>query len=152
MAISLAGLTKGVGLKFYVGLALVLLLLGYAGYNHFRIGHLESEVASLTKKNTDLVVDNTVLTKNNVVLKDQVAQLSLANSTNYETAKKLVQERETSKTAVAALAANNKRDKEALDRLNAKMIEMLQDPKNDGEVAPVLRELVREIQNQRSQQ
>jgi cell division protein FtsB len=142
----------GKGTKFTVYLMLAVLLGagGYSGFKAFQAGKLRREVTTLTEKNTSLTVDNTVLKENNAVLKDQVHQLATANFSNYQSAKALTEERSANVIAVQALAANQKRNLDALDRLNKKVEDMIKDPKNDGEVAPVLREIVREIQKERA--
>ena len=132
--------------------AFIALLVGAGAYvvvQKLEIRGLKTTVSALTEEKNALTVDNRILKENNETLKDGLKKLALANQTNYNTAKQLQEERAKATTAIANLAAANRRSGESLDRLNRRLEEMLKDPNNDGPVAPVLREVIREIQKER---
>jgi len=122
----------------------------YVGIQKVEISSLKKEVATLTEERNNLTVDNKVLKENNTTLKDGLKKLAVANQTNFDTAKQLLEERGKATQAIANLAAANRVSNQKLDRLSVKIEEMLKDPKNDGPVAPVLREVLREIQKERT--
>lgn len=110
---------------------------------------LKSTISDLTEQNSTLVASNKILESNNAVLKQNNQTLELANETNVNTIKQLNAERQKAVDAVKALANANLRNKQTLDNLNAKIEQLLKDPNSDGPVAPVLREVIREIQKER---
>ena len=110
---------------------------------------LKSTISDLTETNNTLVASNKILESNNAVLKQNNQTLESANSTNVATIRQLNEERQKAIDAVKALANANLRNKQTLDRLNSKIEELLKDPASDGPVAPVLREVIREIQKER---
>jgi len=133
--------------------AFIALIVGagaYIGIQKIEINSLNSQIAELTDKNVGLTVDNTILRENAKVLRDNINTLALANETNYNTARHLLEERGKATQAIANLAAVNRRSAQSLERLNLKIEEMLKDPAADGPVAPVLREIIREIQKERA--
>ena len=141
-----------VGLRV-VGIAFIATIVGFTAYivvQKIEISALHKNVAALTDERNKLVVDNGILKENNNTLKDGLKKLALANQTNYDTAKQLLAERNKSVTAINNLAVANRVSNEKLDRLNTRIEDMLKDPKNDGPVAPVLREIIREIQKERA--
>jgi hypothetical protein len=153
MAFSPLGLLTGpAGLKI-VGIAFLAMVIGFSAYivvQKIEIGSLHRTVEKLTEERNFLDVDNKILKENNTSLKDGLKKLAVANETNYNTAKSLLDERNKSVTAINNLAIANRLSNQKLDRLNTKIEDMLKDPKNDGPVAPVLREVIREIQKERA--
>ena len=146
------GLIAGVGMSKFklaviVFLAAFLLttVLGAALY----VRNLRSSVETLEKEKAELVASNSVLKDNNDVLRDNMKKLATANHTNYLTAQSLIKDKEAATKAISNLAAMRTADKAGYDRLTKKLEEMLKDPRNDGPVAPVLREVMREIQKER---
>lgn len=137
---------KGTKISMFVLAAVLAAVATFVGLKMIEIHELNSKIETLTMKNTELTVDNKTLTENNKVLKDNQKVLTNANDTNLETVKKLDNERVQAKAATAALAAQNARTTQALQELNEKISAMAKDPKNDGTVAPVLRETIRNIQ------
>lgn len=140
------------GLKIAGGIILALVI-GFGAYiavQKIEINGLKKDVAALTEQRNNLDVDNKILKENNTALKDGLKKLATANETNYNTAKSLLDERSKSVVAINNLAIANRLSNEKLDRLNVKIEDMLKDPKNDGPVAPVLREIIREIQKERA--
>lgn len=82
-------------------------------------------------------------------LQARIAILTTANDTNLETIRKLTAERADAAAAIAALAATTANNKKVIAQLNERLRQLLADPKNDGVVAPALRETVRDVQNAR---
>ena len=145
-------ITSPVGLKV-AAIAIVAIVVGFSAYivvQKIEISSLKKDIVTLTEKNNNLDVDNKILKENNTSLKDGLKKLAVANETNYNTAKQLLEERNKSVTAINNLAIANRISNQKLDRLNTKIEDMLKDPKNDGPVAPVLREVIREIQKERA--
>lgn len=99
----------------------------------------QHKVAGLEVKVTQLSTDNAILKKN-------VETITKVNETNVATNNKLLEERRDSEAAIAALAKQRADAKKKLDDANKKIDAMLKDPKNNGAVAPVLRETIRDIQ------
>lgn len=151
-------LSLGAGVaSFFGGAKVKLVIIAIAGtlivssalglWLHIR--GLKSTITDLTETNNTLVASNKILESNNAVLKQNNETLSSANSTNVETIRQLEEERKKAIDAVKALANANLRNKQTLDRLNAKIEQLLKDPNADGPIAPVLREVIREIQKER---
>ena len=148
----LAFIASPTGIKV-VGIAFLAVVVGVGAYitvQKIDINAKKREIATLTEERNQLTVDNRILKENNTALKDGLKKLAVANQTNYDTAKQLLAERAKAAQAIANLAVANRRNGESLTRLNVKIEEMLKDPKNDGPVAPVLREVIREIQKERA--
>lgn len=124
-------------------------ILSAVGGTALYVRHLRSSVETLEKQKSDLIVDNKIFKDNNDVLKDNMKKLATANLTNYNTAQSLIADKAQSTRAIANLAAARVADRQSFDRLTGKIEAMLKDPKNDGPVAPVLREVIREIQKER---
>jgi cell division protein FtsB len=134
-----------------IGLLVIVIASGaYIGVQKVHIASLEKRIVKLTEESNALKVDNAILKENNETLKDGLKKLASANLTNYNTAKQLLEERGKALDAISNLAKVNKLSNEKLDRLAKRVEEMLKDPKNDGPVAPVLREVIREIQKERT--
>lgn len=143
--------------SFFGGAKVKLIILAIAGtlivssalglWLHIR--GLKSTISDLTEQNNTLVASNKILESNNAVLKQNNQTLESANSMNVDTIKQLNMERQKAVDAVKALANANLRNKQTLDNLNAKIEQLLKDPNSDGPVAPVLREVIREIQKER---
>jgi hypothetical protein len=135
--------------KLAVGAVVVALALTAIGGTVYYIHHLKSEVAALEADKNTLEVNNKILQENNTVLKDNELKFTNANETNLRTVKSLITERAASQKVINDLAVAAQSDKQVIAGLNGKIDSMLKDPKNDGIVAPVLRETVRSIQNNR---
>lgn len=116
---------------------------------NIQIGRLEKQIEQLNFDKNDLIVNNQILKDNNDALKENVKKLAYANLANYKSVKSLIDERSQAQKAVNSLAAATQKDRLALARISKKIEDMLKDPKNDGPVAPVLREVIREIQKER---
>lgn len=143
----------GGGLSTKIAGIVLLVLLAMAGtwvgLKVLEVKHLENKIVDLNKDISKLQTDNTILIANNKVLKDNQLLLAASNDANMDTIKKLQDERAAGTAAVSALAARNQRDQQAIAQLNTKLSTMLKDPKNDGAVSPILREIGKEIQAQR---
>lgn len=82
-------------------------------------------------------------------MRSRIEALTEANDTNLKTIEKLKKERADAVAAIAALAASTENNKKLIAELTAKLRDLLKDPKNDGPVANVLRETIKEIQKNR---
>jgi len=113
------------------------------------VKNLQGDVKKLEDQVTSLTASNKILQENNDVMKSNQDKLSSANETNLSTIKDLEAEREASLKAIEDLSNTAKSNKALIAKLSGGIVKMKQDPKNDGPVAPVLRETVREVQNNR---
>lgn len=150
----LGGLATPFGSKLMIFVVLALVVGGgaYIATQKIALSEQRRAIKQLNKDNNDLTVNNGVLKANQVALQANLGVLSKANDTNFSTAKACLKDHERSQAVIQNLAQATLRDKQALDGLTAKLETMLKDPKNDGPVAPVLREIIREIQRNRKVQ
>lgn len=100
----------------------------------------------LTETNQQLETNNAILKQNNLTLKSSLDTAAEANQVSATANKKLLDERKSAKEAIDAIARSKAKDRDALNAANKKIDEMLKNPKNDGVVAPVLSETIRDIQ------
>jgi chromosome segregation ATPase len=135
IALALGGIiASGVGLYFYVG-------------------HLKSQVATLEVSNKTLEENNKILQVNVDTLKSNQIKLSDANETNLGTIKSLTDERADAQKVIDTLSLAAQSNSANAKKLKQKIADLMKDPKtNDAVVAPVLRETVRDIQNNRRPQ
>lgn len=117
-----------------------------AGFG-FYVHRLNVNIATLETEKTQLIANNKVLVENNKILKENVNQIIEANATTNKTVASLVAERQDASRAIANLAAATANDKQTIDKLKQDLTNLIKDPKNDGIVAPALRETVRSIQD-----
>jgi cell division protein FtsB len=117
-------------------------ILGTVGGTALYVRHLRGEVA-------ELETDNRIYKQNNETLKKNVETLDKANTANFNTVQSLIADKAQASKAISQLAAMRQADNARFDRLNGRIQDMLKDPKNDGAVAPVLREVIREVQKAR---
>lgn len=82
-------------------------------------------------------------------LRSRIDALAEANDANLKTIQKLKKERADAAAAIAALAASTENNKKIIAELTGKLKELLKDPNNDGALANVLRETIKEIQKNR---
>lgn len=133
-------------------LAMIGLLVGMMGMGvsctskEVQLKLANSKVTKLETANGQLSTDNTTLKHNNKILKDDLNKAIDVNKTTVDANNKLLQERKDAQIAIANLAAANAKSKDELDKAKRKIEDMLKDPKNDGPIAPVLREIIRDIQ------
>jgi cell division protein FtsB len=113
----------------------------------FYVHRLNVNIATLETEKTQLIANNKVLVENNKILKDNVNQILDANATTNKTVASLVAERQDATKAIANLAAATANDKQTIANLKQNLADLIKDPKNDGLVAPALRETVRRIQD-----
>ena len=118
---------------------------------YFYVGHLKSQVATLEETQKTLEENNRILQVNVDTLKGNELKLSTANETNLGTIKSLLAERAGAQKVIDNLAVADKSNKANIAQLNDHISALIKDPKNDGVVAPVLRETVRDIQTNRRQ-
>lgn len=118
---------------------------------HRHIVSLNSQISALQAANVQLDANNKVLKQNNTVLAGNVLSLNNANTQNIQTINQLMAERKDADAAIKNLNIGNTNKRHDIDALNAQIIELLKDPKNDGKLAPVLRETIRGIESSRGQ-
>ncbi len=123
-----------------------------AGGVYFYIKHLQHSIEKLESDNTVLKTNNQVLKDNVEIMRQNVKELAKSNHENWKTVQSLLEERKAAQQAINNLAVATKNDREVIARLNKRLNEILQDPNNDGVVAPALRETIREIQETRRKQ
>ena len=116
---------------------------------YFYVSHLKTSVAELQADNKTLEENNRILQVNVDTLKNNQIALTGANSENIKTIDKLRVERKDAQRVIDTLSAEKQSSAEDILKLKKKIADMLKDPKNDGIVSPVLRETVRDIQNNR---
>lgn len=138
-------------IKFVVGVIIICGALTTVGGVWYYVHSLNTKISTLEKIKTDLEVNNKILQENVTVCKDNTAKLSIANLTNVNTVSALKEERVQSQKAISNLAATAAANKRALISANNKLNDLIKDPKNDGLVAPALRETVRSIETSRGQ-
>lgn len=139
----------GSKVKLVVATVLITFIISAAGAFWYKMNSLEKEIVKLQEANVALTVNNQLLTSNNETLKSNTLVLQEANETNSKTVAALVDERESAQRAVNTLAAIDARNKAALAAARTKLATLSKDPLNDGPVAPVLRETIKAIQQDR---
>lgn len=136
--------------KLIIAGVVIAAVLAVVGGTWIHVKSLNSQIEDLKKENKEFALENEIHKENNKVLRENVKTLATSNYENWKTAQALLAERSAATKAISNLAAASLREKQTLDRLNAKVQKMLEDPKNDGTVAPVLKEVIREIQKERA--
>jgi predicted RNase H-like nuclease (RuvC/YqgF family) len=134
--------------KLIIGAVVIALAAVAISGTLYYIHHLRTQVATLEEQKNTLEANNKILQENNIVLKDNAMKFSEANQTNLGTVKSLLSERAAAQKVINDLALASQNDKKVIASLNGKIDDMLKDPKNDGAVAPVLRETIRGVQNE----
>jgi chromosome segregation ATPase len=99
----------------------------------------------LQKQVIHLSTQKQLLAANNATLKSNLDKVIEANRQNDETLKKLQRERKISQEAIDALIKSREVERSKAEEANKKIDEMLKNPENNGTVAPVLRETLRDI-------
>lgn len=112
---------------------------------------LERKLSIATTNIKNLTVDNEILKSNNGTLKENLKRTADANATTYETAQKLLQERDDTQKIIDSLSVKARSEKALLSRLMGQIDQLSKDPKNEGVLAPVLKETIREIQKARGE-
>jgi len=129
-----------------VFVAVLLTAGGIFAYSYHRMGvkidALQVEKGQLQEANANLLAQIEGL-------QNSIALLTEANDQNLKTIEKLKKERADATTAIASLANSTANNKKLIAALQAKLKELLKDPKNDGPVSPILRETVEQIQKNR---
>jgi len=144
------GWAGGNQLRLFAGLAVLISAAAFAAGVYLHIRGLHGQIDVLQKEKTQLTADNMVLQQNVQIAKDNLAKVVQANSENYSTIQKLVADRAQSQQAIAELARAATDNKRAADVMNSTLAKLTADPKNDGPVAPALRETIRQIQQNRT--
>lgn len=112
----------------------------------FKLSSMASQISSLQEEKTQLVASNTALQQNVEVLKGNIITIQDANTANLKTIQALLKERKDAQAAINLLASTQKADRQHLENLNRQLESLSKDPKNNGLVAPVLKETIRGIQ------
>jgi len=134
-------------LKMELGAAAIGVVLAIVLGCGFYVHRLNVDIATLETEKTQLIANNQVLVENNKILKDNVNKIIEANATTSNTVASLVAERQDATKAIANLAAATANDRQTIAKLKQNLTDLIKDPKNDGLVAPALRETVRSIQD-----
>lgn len=104
------------------------------------------ELGDRAEKITQLEDNVKTLETNTDTLRQNYLTCQSANTTNSETIDSLIAERDDAKAAVEALAAQKAKDDWYIDRLEERIGVARRDPSQNGPLAPVLRETIRELQ------
>lgn len=104
------------------------------------------ELGDRAEKITQLEGNVKTLETNTDTLRQNYLTCQSANTTNSETIDALIAERDDAKAAVEALAAQKAKDDWYIDRLEERIGAARRDPTQNGPLAPVLRETIRELQ------
>ncbi len=138
-------------IKWVAILAILAALLAPYIMLYLNFKELAAQNKTLVDQKAKLELDNVTLKSNNVTLKSSIEVLQFANRENQITIQKLLEERKDAKLALENLAQKSANDAASIEMMNSRIKELLRDPKNDGEVAPVLRETINNIQKMRKQ-
>ena len=140
---SLKNLIPGVPqAKLIIGVLSGLALMAFIWWIVWMVG----ELGDRADKITALEADVKTLETNTDTLRQNYLTCQSANTTNSETIDSLIAERDDAKAAVEALAAQKAKDDLYIDRLEERIAAARRDPTQNGPLAPVLRETIREIQ------
>jgi hypothetical protein len=113
------------------------------------MSQLRTENKRLIAEANELRAENLTLKHNANVLSGNIDVLQKVNSGNIETIRRLTQERSDSKKAIESLSQRAANDELAINMMSDRIKEMLNNPKNDGEVAPILKETIKAVQQER---
>lgn len=102
------------------------------------------QLSSANKQVTSLQKDVGQLNLNNAILKKNQETLTNANQTNLQTIEGLVKERKDAQAAIDTLAKQKQIERKRADTANKRIEELLKNPANNGKVAPVLGETLKE--------
>lgn len=104
------------------------------------------ELNKANREIATLSTDNAQLKINNATLKSNVDKAVEANQSTVDANRQLLAERNQAQQIIAELSKTKEKQKADLAAANKKIDDMLKDPKNEGSVAPVLRETLRDVQ------
>lgn len=108
------------------------------------------ELGDRAEKITLLEANVKTLETNTDTLRQNYLTCQSANTTNSETIDALIAERDDAQKAIAALAEQKAKDDWYIDHLEDRIGIARRDPSQNGPLAPVLRETIREIQKRGS--
>lgn len=117
------------------------------GYKFF---DMHQEIKSLQTTNTSLTLSNGILKLNNSSLGERLRLFTEADAQNKSTIVQLQQERTDSLAAIERLSKQRAKTNAQLDAVTTRIDSATAD--DNGPVAPVLRETVREVQELRKTQ
>lgn len=150
LALSTFSPTKWIIMTIGVLVILTVIIAPYAVL-YFNFQKMSKENANLIESKNKIESENSSLKSNVLTLKANVASLQEVNKQNQVTIEKLLAERQDSKKAIENLAQKTASDKASIEMMSARIKELLSDPKNNGELAPVLRETINNVQKMRKQ-
>jgi hypothetical protein len=141
-------LSGGLATKITVAVLTVGFIFSSSMYviKHAQLEHAQKQIEKLEVTVKQVTTDNEILKSNNATLKLNLQGALDANVKTVDANKKLLEERIAAKIAIDALAKSKAEEKKLLDDAKGKITEMLKNPANNGTVAPVLRETIRDIQ------
>jgi hypothetical protein len=131
----------GIATKIMAGVLLAGLL-----FTGAKCTYAEHELSNANQQIVVLTKDNATLTVNNATLKANVDKAADANAATVEANRLLLAERAKAQQIIAELSKRGAKSSSDLAAANKKIDDMLKDPKNDGNVAPVLKETLRDLQ------
>ena len=129
----------------FTGMLIGAALLFGAGV-YFKIHSMQNTIDGLTEKNTILETNNSTLQKNIDIVNGNLSIVTRANKSNLETIADLQRERDLSQKQIDILSAKITTSKQERQKLDARLTLLLKDPKNNGTVAPALKDTIRNIQ------
>lgn len=124
--------------------ALFVALIAVTGLNMVQSGQLKlakHKIAGLEITIVQLQTDNAILKKN-------VETITGVNEANVEANRKLLEERKDAQAAIEALNLQKALSDKKIRFANKRIDELLRDPKNNGELAPVLADTIKNIQGE----
>jgi hypothetical protein len=135
--------------KVFGALLILLIVLAPFVLLYSNISYASKENKRLNEMIIELRAENTVLKNNIEILKENIEVLQESNRKNIVVIEKLTIERKEAKKIIDRLSQNRMNDQMSIRIMSDKIKEMLKEAGNDGEVAPVLRETVKNIQESR---
>lgn len=140
---SLENLIPGVPqAKLIIGAIAGIAVVAFAWWIVWMVG----ELGDRAEKITLLEANVKTLETNTDTLRQNYLTCQSANSTNSETIESLITERDDAKKAIEALAIQKAKDDWYIDQLEDRIGIARRDPSQNGPLAPVLRETIRELQ------
>lgn len=128
--------------KLIAGIVMGAAVIGFVWWIIWMVGELGDRKEKITALETNVET----LTKNTDILRQNYLTCQSANSTNADTIAALQQERDDAEAAVKALAEQKAKDDWYIDQLEDRIGIQRRDPTQNGPLAPVLRDTIKEIQ------
>jgi cell division protein FtsB len=135
--------------KIFAALVILLIVLAPFVLLYSSMSNANKENKRLNEMIIELRAENIVLKNNIETLKENIEALQDSNKKNLIVIEKLTIERKETKKILDRLSQNRINDQMSIKLMSDKIKEMLKEAGNDGEVAPVLKETVKNIQESR---